>query len=29
MGTAVPGLGTVPGLALCVLSVPAWTFWWD
>ncbi len=29
MGTAVPGLDTVPGLALCVLSVPAWTFWWD
>ena len=29
MGTAVPGLGTVPGLALCVLNVPAWTFWWD
>jgi hypothetical protein len=29
MGTAVSGLGTVPGLALCVLNVPAWTFWWD
>jgi hypothetical protein len=29
MGTAVPGLDTVPGLALCVLDVPAWTFWWD
>lgn len=25
MATAVPGLGTVPGLALCVLNVPAWT----
>jgi hypothetical protein len=29
MGTVLPGLGTVPGLALCVLSAPAWTFWWD
>ncbi|HEX3921479.1 MAG TPA: DUF4253 domain-containing protein [Streptosporangiaceae bacterium] len=29
MGTVMVGLGTVPGLALCVLSTPAWTFWWD
>lgn len=29
MGTDLPGLGTVPGLALWVLTTPAWTFWWD
>jgi hypothetical protein len=29
MGTVLPGLDTVPGLALWLLTTPAWTFWWD
>ena len=29
MGTDLPGLDTVPGLAQWVLATPAWTFWWD
>jgi Domain of unknown function (DUF4253) len=25
----IAATGTIPGLAICLLSAPAWTFWWD